>query len=101
MAEENPAAPASAATTPNRSNPTPARWLHVTLFLSAFAGWLIFILACVGGPAWSPDGSQILFAYRDVANGRTSVALYGRATGKMSVIFAEPVPPTRTVLPAT
>jgi hypothetical protein len=77
MAEVNPAAPASSATNLNRSNPTPARWLHVMLFLSAFAGWLIFILACAaGGPAWSPDGSQILFAYRDVANERTSVALF-------------------------
>jgi WD40 repeat protein len=92
MREENLCSPASTEQILNRSNPTPVRWLHVTLFLVAFAGWLIFIMACAGGPAWSPDGSQILFAYRDVANARTSVALYDRVTGKVSTIFTQPVP---------
>ncbi len=92
MAEENPLAPTSKENALNSSSPAPARWLHVMLFLIAFSGWLIFILACTGGPAWSPDGSQILFAYRDVANARTSVALYDRARGQISTIFAEPVP---------
>lgn len=54
------------------------------------AAWMIFILACIGGPAWSPDGSQILFAYRDVENSRTAVALYDRATRTTTTIFAQP-----------
>jgi len=67
-----------------------ARWLHVILLFLGLVGWLIFILACVGGPAWSPDGSQILFAYRDVDNSRTSVALYDRTKGNIRVIFSQP-----------
>jgi hypothetical protein len=54
------------------------------------AAWMIFILACIGGPAWSPDGSQILFAYRDVENSRTAVALYDRPTRTTTTIFAQP-----------
>lgn len=66
------------------------RWLHVLLMLIAIASWMIFILACVGGPAWSPDGSQVLFPYRDIAHSRTSVALYDRKTGLVTTIFAQP-----------
>jgi dipeptidyl aminopeptidase/acylaminoacyl peptidase len=62
----------------------------VILLVVGLAGWMIFIVACVGGPAWSPDGSQILFAYRDVENSRTAVALYDRATGAVSTILTEP-----------
>lgn len=68
----------------------PARWLHVILFSLAFTGWLTFILACAGGPVWSPDGSQILFAYRDVENSRTSVALYDRTTGTILTLLSQP-----------
>ena len=67
-----------------------ARWLHVILMFVAMASWMIFILACVGGPAWSPDGSQILFTYRDVAHSRTSAALYDRTSGLVTTIFAQP-----------
>lgn len=66
------------------------RWLHVILLVVGMAAWMIFILACVGGPAWSPDGSQILFAYRDVENSRTAVALYDRVTGTTTTILAQP-----------
>jgi hypothetical protein len=69
---------------------TPARWLHIILLAVAFVGWLVFILACVGGPAWSPDGTQILFAYRDVENSRTSVALYDRNRETVRTIFSQP-----------
>jgi dipeptidyl aminopeptidase/acylaminoacyl peptidase len=62
----------------------------VILLVVAMAAWMIFILACIGGPAWSPDGSQILFAYRDVENSRTAVALYDRATRTTTTIFAQP-----------
>ncbi len=66
------------------------RWLHIILMIVAIAAWMIFILACVGGPAWSPDGSQLLFAYRDVENSRNSVALYDRKTGQVRTIFSQP-----------
>jgi WD40 repeat protein len=67
-----------------------SRWLHVILLVVGMAAWVIFILACVGGPAWSPDGSQILFAYRDVENSRTAVALYDRTSRTTTTIFAQP-----------
>lgn len=60
------------------------------LLVVGMVAWMIFILACVGGPAWSPDGSQILFAYRDVENSRTAVALYDRVTRTTTTIFAQP-----------
>lgn len=70
--------------------PESPRWFHVILLVVGMAAWIIFIIACVGGPAWSPDGSQILFAYRDVENSRTAVALYDRATRTTTTIFAQP-----------
>ncbi len=66
------------------------RWLHVILMVVAIAAWMIFILACIGGPAWSPDGTQILFTYRDVAHSRNSAALYDRKTDRVTLIFSQP-----------
>lgn len=74
------------------SDETQTRWLHVILLIVALSGWLIFILACTGGPVWSPDSSQIMFAFRDVENSRTSVALYDRKTGTVSTILSQPAP---------
>jgi hypothetical protein len=54
---------------------------------AGLVGWLIFMLACVGGPAWSPDGSKILFAWRDFDGGRFNVAVYDRATHQSRIIF--------------
>ena len=48
---------------------------------------MTFILACVGGPAWSPDSSKILFAWRDYEGGRYNVAVYDRATRVSRIIF--------------
>ncbi len=70
--------------------PESARWLHVILLAVGLAGWMVFILACVGGADWNSDGSQIIFAYRDVENSRTAVALYDRATGAVSTILSQP-----------
>lgn len=92
MAGENSISPLSTTASSNNSRTTSARWLHVILLMVGLVGWMVFILACIGGPAWSPDGSQILFAYRDVENSRTAVALYDRATGAISTIFAQPTP---------
>ena len=90
MIQENSARSASPAKSPHDLRPESARWLHIVLVVVGIAAWMIFILACVGGPAWSPDGSQILFAYRDVENSRTAVALYDRATRTTTTIFAQP-----------
>jgi hypothetical protein len=90
MAGENSISPLSTTASSNNSRATSARWLHVILVAVGLAGWMIFILACIGGPAWSPDGSQILFAYRDVENSRTAVALYDRGTGAVATILTQP-----------
>jgi WD40-like Beta Propeller Repeat len=90
MIQENSTRCASPARSPSGFKPESARWLHVVLLVVGVAAWMIFILACIGGPAWSPDGSQILFAYRDVENSRTAVALYDRATRTTTTIFAQP-----------
>jgi WD40 repeat protein len=91
MAGENCISPLSATTSSNNSRTTSVRWLHVVLMFVGLAGWMVFILACIG-PAWSPDGSQILFVYRDVGNSRTAVALYDRRTGAVSTILVQPTP---------
>ncbi|MBZ5683448.1 MAG: hypothetical protein LAP86_00305 [Acidobacteriia bacterium] len=90
MAEANSGSLLAGVVRPVVSNMISARGLHVALLLVGLAGWLIFILACVGGPAWSPDGSQILFGYRDVENSRTSVALYDRGKDTIRTIFSQP-----------
>jgi WD40 repeat protein len=89
MSGENSTSPLCAAASSNHSRATSARWLHVILMFVGLAGWMAFILACIG-PAWSPDGSQILFVYRDVENSRTAVAVYDRGTGAVSTILAQP-----------
>ena len=71
----------------NGLRPMPARWLHVALSAVGLVGWLTFILACVGGPAWSPDSSKLLFAWYDSASGRYEVATYDRGSGKSRIIF--------------
>ena len=51
---------------------------------------MTFILVWLGGPAWSPTGAQILFAYRDVQNGWISAALYQRsAIGQSAWVRAD------------
>ena len=91
MSEANRSPLLSIASSNNLGAPA-TRWLHVFLLVVGLTGWMVFILACIGGPAWSPDGSKVLFAYRDVDNSRTAVALYDRTTGVVSTIFAQPTP---------
>jgi hypothetical protein len=63
------------------------RWLHVILLAIALIGWMTFVLACVEGPAWSPDSSRILFGYYDSGAHRYNVALYNLAKHKTRIVF--------------
>jgi hypothetical protein len=65
----------------------PVRWLHVGLLVLALSGWLTFILACVGGPAWNSDSSKVLFGWHDHESSRFEVAVYDRATRQSRIIF--------------
>jgi len=63
------------------------RWLHLALLAIGLVAWLTFILACTGGPAWSPDSRKILFGWRDDETGRYEVAVFDRATRESRIIF--------------
>jgi|GEM_PF-2890105 len=54
------------------------RALSLILAFIAFAGWILFILACTGWPGWSPDGKQIAFPYHDLKADATGIAVYDR-----------------------
>jgi hypothetical protein len=67
--------------------PESARWLNVVLLATALVAWLTFVIACVSGPAWSPDSSKILFGYYDEGNSRLAIALYDRSAHKTRNLF--------------
>lgn len=67
--------------------PLSPRWLHIILFAIALVGWTTFILACVEGPAWSPDSSRVLFGYYDSDAHRYNVAIYDLSKHKTRIIF--------------
>lgn len=76
----------------NSNNRPRPRWLNIVLFAVALIGWLTFVVACVSGPAWSPDGSKILYGYHDSENQRSVIALYDRKTHKSRNLFSQPIP---------
>lgn len=63
----------------------PPRALHIVLSLVAIAGFFLFITACM--PSWSPDGSQIVFDYRNPATKEIGVALHEIGSGKTTSIY--------------
>jgi Tol biopolymer transport system component len=52
-------------------------------------GWLLFILACTGWPAWSPDSKKIVFQYVDKKAGASGIALYDRQNKTVIPFFLE------------
>jgi hypothetical protein len=60
---------------------------RVTLGLVGLAAWMLYILGCIGGPSWSPEGSRILFPYFDPDAEESRVALYDRETGATQTLF--------------
>lgn len=62
------------------------RALHIVLGLIAIAGFFLFITACM--PSWNPDGSQIVFDYRNPTTKECGVALYDIASGKTIPIYS-------------
>lgn len=58
--------------------------------LGGVAAWLIFILACTGWPAWSPDGGKVLFILSspDPKSKDSVVALYDRVAGSATALYS-------------
>ena len=61
--------------------------LYTLAGLGGVAAWLIFALACTGWPAWSPDGSKVLFvsSSSDPNSKDSVIALYDRAGGSAAI----------------
>jgi hypothetical protein len=63
------------------------RALSLILASIAFAGWVLFILACTNWPGWSPDGKQVLFPYLDEKTEATGIALYDREQKTITTFY--------------
>jgi dipeptidyl aminopeptidase/acylaminoacyl peptidase len=61
------------------------RILHAVLAVVGIAGLMAYLLAC--RPAWSPDGSKILFPYVVDSSSTSAIAMYDRNTGKTSTLY--------------
>ena len=78
----------------------PSRPLYLVLGSIAFVGWLLFILACTGWPAWSPDSTKILFPYIDQKADASAIALYDRQKKTLTTIYRGPDHSPSDTLPA-
>ena len=58
------------------------RLLHVVLAVVGIGALTAYLVAC--RPAWSPDGSKLLFPYLNPETKEVAVALFDRETGKAS-----------------
>ncbi|MBZ5525332.1 MAG: hypothetical protein LAP21_24155 [Acidobacteriia bacterium] len=61
--------------------------LYALAGLGGVAAWLLFILACSGWPAWSPDGGKVLFPYAEPDSREAGIALHDRAAGSVTSLF--------------
>ncbi len=63
--------------------------LHIVLTVIGTGALMAYLIAC--SPAWSPDGSQILFPYGDYYGNfeekRSGIAMYDKNTGKTTSIW--------------
>ncbi|HKD14323.1 MAG TPA: hypothetical protein VKE71_07205 [Candidatus Angelobacter sp.] len=65
------------------------KWLYLLGGFSGLVGWLLFVLACTGWPAWSPDSRKVLFPYFNPDSRNSGIALYDQATGTVMPVFHE------------
>ena len=63
--------------------------LYLLASVSGLVGWLLFILACTGWPAWSPDSRKVLFPYFNPDSKDAGIALYDHAAGTVTPVFHE------------
>jgi len=63
------------------------KWLYLLAGFSGLVGWLLFVLACTGWPAWSPDSRKVLFPYFNPDSKDAGIALYDHATGIVTPVF--------------
>lgn len=61
--------------------------LYALAGLGGVAAWLLFLLACSGWPAWSPDGAKALFPYVQPGSKEAGIALYDRPSGTVKSFF--------------
>jgi hypothetical protein len=62
--------------------------LHVVLGAIGVGALLAYLLAC--RPAWSPDGTKLLFPYVDAKSDSAAIALFDKAEGKTRSIYVVP-----------
>src|SRR5438105_7623985 len=65
------------------------RYLYCLVGFAGLFAWLVFILGCTGWPAWSPDGSKILFPYFDPDSQDSGIAVYDRGSGTVTPVFRQ------------